>query len=86
MWKAATTSNVNSFEKDMLEMKYVSEEEFKHLLNIPPRFWSNSRSRPNKLCNTLVNNMSEAFNSIFFTTRAKPIITMIGEIIVYISC
>lgn len=64
----------------MLEIKEINEEEFKHLINIPPRFWIKSRFRTTQRCDTLVNNMSEAFNSVFVTVRAKPIVKMIGEI------
>lgn len=36
------------------------------------------------LCETLVNNMSEAFNSVIVTTRSKPTINMLENIITYI--
>lgn len=67
----------------MLEMKDVNEEAFKNMIKIPPRFWRKPRFRRNALCDTLVNNMLEAFNSAFVTTRAKPIVIMIEEIRVY---
>ena len=65
-------------------MKGVNEEAFKHPWKIPPRFWSKSRFRTSPRCDTLVNNMSEAFNSVFLEARAKPIVTMIEEIRVYL--
>lgn len=65
-------------------MKSVNEEAFKHLWKIPPRFWSKSRFRTSPGCDTLVNNMSEAFNSLFVAAKAKPIMTMIEEIGVYL--
>ncbi|CAK8567361.1 unnamed protein product [Lathyrus sativus] len=68
----------------MLEIKGVNEEAFKHLINISPRFWSKSRFPESSCCDTLVNNMSEAFNSILVAARSKPIVTMIEEIRVYI--
>jgi len=36
-------------------------------------------------CDTLVNNMSEAFNSVIVDARSKPIIKMLKEIILYIT-
>ncbi|XP_058733572.1 uncharacterized protein LOC131605205 [Vicia villosa] len=37
MWKAATTSYTNAFEKAMLEMKGVNETAFKHLIKLAKR-------------------------------------------------
>lgn len=68
----------------MLEIKGVNEEAFKHLIKIPPRFWSKSRFRTSTGCETLVNNMSEAFNFVFVAARAKSIMVMLEEIRVYI--
>ncbi|CAK8544325.1 unnamed protein product [Lathyrus sativus] len=68
----------------MLEIKGVNEEAFKHLIKIPPRFWSKSRFQPSSCCDTLVNNMSEAFNYVLVAARSKPIVIMLKEIRVYI--
>lgn len=84
MWKAATSSHANAWEEIMCEMKSINEEAFKYMWKIPPRFWSKSRFKTSPRCDTLVNNMSEAFNSVFVATRAKPIVTMIKEIRVYL--
>ena len=80
----ATANHVNAWEKIMLEIKGVNEEAFKHLIKIPPRFWSKSRFRTSISCDTSVNNMSETSNSVFVAARAKPIVTMLEEIRVYI--
>ncbi|CAK8577543.1 unnamed protein product [Lathyrus sativus] len=74
----------NAWEKIMHEMKSVNEEAFKHLWKIPPRFWSKSRFRTSPRCDTLVNNMSYAFKLVSIATRAKPIMTMLEEIRVYL--
>lgn len=58
MWKAATATHANAWEKIMREMKNINEEEFKHLQKILPRLWSKSRLRTSPKCDTLVNNMS----------------------------
>lgn len=68
----------------MLEIRDVNEEDFKHLIKIPPRYMSKSRFKTNPRCYTLVNNMSEAFNSLFVSARAKLIVTMFEEIRVYL--
>lgn len=68
----------------MLEMKVVNEEAFKYLIKIPSRFWSKYRFWTNTLCDTMVNDMSKEFNSIFVMVRVKLIVTMIEEIIVYL--
>ncbi|CAK8534259.1 unnamed protein product [Lathyrus sativus] len=70
MWKAANASHSNAWETNMCEMKEVNEEAVKHLWKIPPRFWSKSRFRNGPKCDNLVNNMSEAFNSVFVAARA----------------
>lgn len=57
-------------------MKSANEEEFKHLWKIPPRFWNKSRFKTSAMCDTLVNNMSEEFDSVFVAVRAKPTVTI----------
>ncbi|CAK8576981.1 unnamed protein product [Lathyrus sativus] len=84
MWRATTASHVNSSEKIMFQIKGVNEVAFKHLINIPPRFWSKSRFGTSISCDTLANNMSEAFNPVFIATRAKAIVTTLEEIRVYL--
>ncbi|GAU44905.1 hypothetical protein TSUD_400570 [Trifolium subterraneum] len=69
--------------REMQEIKTINGEAFKHLIKIPPRHWSKSYFTPEPKCDTLVNNMSEAFNSVIVGARAKPIVTMIEEIRVY---
>ncbi|KAL2338837.1 hypothetical protein Fmac_013283 [Flemingia macrophylla] len=82
MWKAATTTFPQTWEKEMQEIKKLNVEAFKHLIN-PPRYWSRPRFKTNPKCDALVNNMSEAFNSVIVEARGKSIITMLEEIRVY---
>ncbi|WVY97002.1 hypothetical protein V8G54_029153 [Vigna mungo] len=70
--------------RQLLQMKDVNEEAFKHLIGIPPRFWSKSRFSGRPSCDTLMNNISEAFNSVILDARGKPIITMLEEIRSYL--
>ncbi|XP_017410986.1 uncharacterized protein LOC108323135 [Vigna angularis] len=46
-------------------------------------FWSRSRFTTATQCDTLTNNMLEAFNSVLVNTRTKPIFTMLEEIRLY---
>lgn len=84
MRKVITASYVNAWEKVMLEIKETNEEALKHLIKSPPRFWSKSRFITILRCDIMVNNMSEVFNSVFVTTRIKPIVIVIEEIRVYL--
>ncbi|XP_022632189.1 uncharacterized protein LOC106752824 [Vigna radiata var. radiata] len=83
MWRAATTTHPQQWDTEIRRMKEVNEDAFKHLMSIPPRFWSRSRFTTTTQSDTLVNNMSEAFNSVLVNTRTKPIITMLEDIRLY---
>jgi len=54
------------------------------ILSFATRFWSRSRFVPRPACDTVVNNMSEGFNSTIVDARSKPIITMMEEIRIYL--
>ncbi|WVZ09778.1 hypothetical protein V8G54_014308 [Vigna mungo] len=83
MWRAATATHPQQWETEMRHMKEVNEDAFKHLMSIPPRFWSRSRFTTTAQSDTVVNNMSEAFNSVLVNTRTKPIITLLEDIRLY---
>lgn len=68
MWRAANATYANAFE---------------YLTNIPPRHWSKAFFKSGSKCDTLVNNMSEAFNSVIVNARSKPVITNMEEIRLY---
>ncbi|XP_052730436.1 uncharacterized protein LOC128195800 [Vigna angularis] len=84
LWKAAASTHPQTWEAVMREIKGVNPDAFKYLIAIPPRFWSRSRFTSNAVCDTLVNNMSEAFNSVILHARGKPIITMMEDICLYL--
>lgn len=84
MWKAAKATYPQQWERYMQELRKVNEEAFRHLIKIPPRFWSRSRFSFNPKCDVLVNNMSETFNSVIIGPRTKPIVTMLEELRVYL--
>jgi len=84
MWKAAKASYVNAFNDALAEIKQISEGAYEYLMKIPARHWSKSKFTSGPLCDTLVNNMSEAFNSTIVIARGKPVVTMFEEIRVYL--
>lgn len=51
---------------------------------IPTKHWSKSQFTSGPMCDTLVNNMSEAFNSTIIIPRSKPVVTMCEDIRVYL--
>ncbi|XP_047180807.1 uncharacterized protein LOC124847370 [Vigna umbellata] len=61
MWKVASTTHPQTWESEMRNIKQLNDEAFKYLLKIPPRYWLRSRFSSTPQCDTLVNNMSEAF-------------------------
>ncbi|XP_052733999.1 uncharacterized protein LOC128196591 [Vigna angularis] len=84
MWRAATSTYPQAWEREMLKIKEVNIEAYKYLIGIPPRFWSRSRFTGQAMTDTLDNNISEAFNSVLIHSRGKPIITMMEDIRVYL--
>lgn len=84
MWKAAKATYTNAWESTMKEIKEISEGAYDYLMKIPARHWSKSKFNPGSKCDTLVNNMSEAFNSTIIIPRSKPIVTMLEDIRVYL--
>ncbi|XP_022635890.1 uncharacterized protein LOC111240489 [Vigna radiata var. radiata] len=83
MWRAATATHPQQWETEMRKMKAVNVDAFRHLMGIAPRFWSRSRFTSTTQSDTLVNNMSEAFNSVLVNTRTKPIISLLEDIRLY---
>ncbi|XP_014490739.1 uncharacterized protein LOC106753445 [Vigna radiata var. radiata] len=84
LWMAAAASHPQAWESVMRQIKDVNEDAFKHLISIAPRFWSRSRFLGRPSCDTVVNNISEAFNSVIVDARGKPIITMLEDIRSYL--
>ncbi|XP_047167974.1 uncharacterized protein LOC124836806 [Vigna umbellata] len=83
MWREAIATHPQKWESEIRCIKEVNKDAFRHLLSIPPRFWSRSRFTTTAQCDTLTDNISEAFNSVLVNTRTKPIITMLEEIRLY---
>jgi len=83
MWSAANATYPAEWERIMREIQVEDDEAYKHLLQIAPRFWSKSRFSTDTKCDTLLNNMSETFNSVILEQREKPIQTMVDDIRTY---
>jgi hypothetical protein len=84
MWRTAKATYLNAWMAAMKEIKAINEEAFKYLIKIPVRHWSRSYFKGDPKCDTLVNNMSESFNSVIVGPRSKPVITMLEEIRIYL--
>ncbi|CAL5192309.1 unnamed protein product [Lathyrus oleraceus] len=84
IWKVAKSTYSQSWEKEMREMRDVNEEAFKHMMKTPHRFWSKSQFKTTSKCDSMLNNMSEDFNSVIIEAKSKPIVTMLEEIRTYI--
>jgi hypothetical protein len=83
MWRAAKLSYTTAFDREMNEIKKISEEAYNYLLQTPVKHWSKSKFTSGPLCDTLVNNMTEAFNSVTVVPRQKPVVTMLEDIRIY---
>jgi len=84
MWRTAKATYRNAFEREMVEIKKISEEAFNYLCEIEPRHWTRAMFKGDTKCDTLVNNISEAFNYIIVVPRSKPVVSMLEDIIVYV--
>jgi hypothetical protein len=84
MWRAAKATYKNAWEKEMKEIKAISDEAFQYLCEIDPRHWTRSMFKGDSKCDTLVNNMSEAFNSVIVVPRSKLVVSMLEDLRVYV--
>ncbi|XP_038712449.1 uncharacterized protein LOC120006466 [Tripterygium wilfordii] len=80
MWKAARATYREAWERDMKEIEKVNPGAYAELNGIDPRLWCKSHFSGYAKCDTLLNNMSETFNSTILKFREKPIATMLDEI------
>ena len=84
MWRAAKATYENAFNDAMKEIKDISEDAYEYLKNIPTKYWSKHKFTNDPKCDTLMNNMSETFNSTIIIARSKPVVTMCEGIRVYL--
>ncbi|XP_038683017.1 uncharacterized protein LOC119983401 [Tripterygium wilfordii] len=84
MWKAAKATYPQEWLRVMREIEQVNTSAFAILMGIEPRFWTRSHFNGYPKCDTLVNNMSETFNSVILGARELPIASMLEAIINYL--
>ncbi|XP_021736239.1 uncharacterized protein LOC110702797 [Chenopodium quinoa] len=74
-WRAARATTIFEHEIAMESIKFLDEEAYEYLINIPPHHWSRHAFTPNCKSNMLLNNMCETFNAVIRPARDKPILT-----------
>ncbi|XP_038698484.1 uncharacterized protein LOC119996055 [Tripterygium wilfordii] len=84
MWRAARATYPQEWLRVMREIEQVNNSAFARLMGTEPRFWTRSHFNGHPKCDTLVNNMSETFNSVILAAREMPIASMLEAIINYL--
>lgn len=79
-WKAAKATYPAKFEAVMQELKQVSKDAHKHLMDKQPQSWSRAFFTTDKACDAVENGISECFNALIVEARKKPIINMLEDI------
>ncbi|XP_058742290.1 uncharacterized protein LOC131614751 [Vicia villosa] len=69
IWKAARSTYVQDWEREMRSMRLISDEAYLHMMKTSQRFWSKSHFKVTNKCDTLLNNMYETFNSVILESR-----------------
>ncbi|XP_050912557.1 uncharacterized protein LOC127127418 [Lathyrus oleraceus] len=64
----------------MKGMNDVNVDAYKHMMSVPPIFWSRSYLKTHNKFDVVLNNMFEAFNSVILKSMAKPLITIMEDI------
>ncbi|XP_038719959.1 uncharacterized protein LOC120012589 [Tripterygium wilfordii] len=80
MWKAARATYREAWKREMQEIERLNPMAHAELNAIDPRLWCKSHFSGYAKCDTLLNNMSETFNSTILQFREKPIAMMLDEI------
>ncbi|GJT57276.1 mutator type transposase [Tanacetum coccineum] len=84
LWKCATATTIQKFDKRMEEMKNHNIEAYEWLRKIPPQHWARSHFSGRAKSNILLNNMCEVLNRQLVDGRDKPIITCLEYIREYL--
>ena len=77
LWRCAGATTISEFERRMQELKDLDVKAWEYLANINPAQWCKSHFSSRVLCDCLVNNSSESFNTMILETRDKPILAML---------
>ncbi|XP_008222234.1 PREDICTED: uncharacterized protein LOC103322130 [Prunus mume] len=84
LWAAARATTILWYEAEMDKMKKQDEEAWKWVKKRPAKNWSRSHFEPHFMCDMLLNNLCESFNSCILDLRDKSILTCLERIRVYI--
>ncbi|GKE03307.1 mutator type transposase, partial [Tanacetum coccineum] len=80
LWKYATSTTIQYFDKNMDELKDTCKDAYEWLKKIPAVHWSRSHFSGRAHCDVLLNNMCEVLNRQLLEGRGKPIITCLEYI------
>nr|GEW87267.1 hypothetical protein [Tanacetum cinerariifolium] len=80
LWKCATATTIQKFDKRMEDLKNHKIEAYKWLRKIPLQHWARSHFTGREKRNILLNNMCEVLNRQLVDGRDKPIITCLEYI------
>src|ERR1044072_578380 len=83
MMAAAKATYHQEFVRKMEELKKANEAAFLHMCEIETQCWCKHAFTYYPLCDVLMNNLSESFNSTILLARDKPILTMFDWIRTY---
>nr|GEW94986.1 hypothetical protein [Tanacetum cinerariifolium] len=84
LWKCATATTIQKFDKRMEDLKNHSIEAYEWLRKIPPQHWARSHFTCKAKSNILLKNMCEVLNRQLVDGRDKPIITCLEYIREYL--
>ena len=85
-WKAAKATYAHEFERIMNEMKDIDEGAYNWLKGHTTIVWARHMFRNDALSDTVINNMCESFNSRIVKFKGKPIISMVPNLHILVSC
>jgi hypothetical protein len=80
LWKPVAAYTMHEFEREMAQLKNMSEPAHAYLEKVDPHGWARAFFNTATKCDLLMNNISECFNSYTILAREKPIIVMLEMI------
>lgn len=72
------------FKEEMEKLKLHSTSAWEWVTNLDPKQWSRAHFTDDPVCDILLNNLCESFNSAIVSARDKPIITLVEMVRCYI--
>lgn len=76
LWAAAKATTVPWWEAEMEKIRDLSREAYKWLKDRSASHWSRSHFKTGDMCDMLLNNICECFNSAILEARNKPILML----------